>query len=771
MYKLVGLPSDLPYYHLREGFEYINATASAGCDGERCGPGIAGECGSGVNWEACFPLRFAKVEELTMTDAYSEGRGVRVVEGPCSAPQASCEIEVNYGGLIDFAATFRWLKEDAAAAGDIVIGALAGDFMAPSYLAEIHRGKQLVEVMSHMGVDLVVFGNHDVDVGLQTLRDQMSKSAFHYLNANIEAQRGGGMQQPMLDDETIEGNMGHYNVSTWRRLHKTPHGRYGDGWAMLEQDGVRVCVLGTTDVDKMAWPAKGVTALARDIPAALAILKLWDAQALGCSLKIAMTHTRSGNDLNLFRAAEMAGFHLDAIIAAHDHYAAFLELTRGDGGTTFLIKAGSDARAVAKLTFELNPAEPVVGALAVVPVVSGSCQHHQQSDARREWFAHTEEIYRRYVTEADEADRMPLNITYYGIYNTNSVRDAESRAVNMWLDLMRESLNGDALFFQAGLVRQDMFQHFKKGHNLSQLFMLEEFPWGDADVDARSSLFPFRVGVADLVTKTLPFLARKFWCRAPFNSADRVHLSGFIVETVDEVGCDASGANPIESITFVGGCHRRGTLHSLDTGCCKGALCGRLWRSGSWDPRITEELRAQLLTVLTGQFCVPSKFNTFRQGFHEIGMLCPGVERPENWGGGAEFARQFEGEGVMDQRSSPHAAPEWERLGFLFKPAVLSLLGSQAGPSSVGRDIPSDCSAASSLYVAETFVARCLCEMKDAGAAGCVAPRNDNPFPRFFTASRTAYVRASNDQGSCAATTSDCTHAGAGSGEECEIRV
>ena len=42
------------------------------------------------------------------------------------------------------------MKDEALDAGELAIGTFAGDFIAPSYLAEIFRGKQLVEVVQNI---------------------------------------------------------------------------------------------------------------------------------------------------------------------------------------------------------------------------------------------------------------------------------------------------------------------------------------------------------------------------------------------------------------------------------------------------------------------------------------------------------------------------------------------------------------------------------------------------------------------------------------------
>ncbi|CAE7198928.1 unnamed protein product [Symbiodinium sp. CCMP2592] len=654
----------------------------------------------------------------------------------CLGPEPG-ERSLSYGGLVDFGATFRWLKDQATFRGDIAIGTFAGDFIAPSYLAEIFKGSQLVEMMNLMGVDLANIGNHDIDFGLANLRAQMGRSAFHYLNSNLQEDVGKEIQQPMRNSLQVKGDTGDYDLSIWRRLHQIPGSSVGRGWAILAQDGIKICVLGTTDIDKMNWAGKKVNGSVRDILAAVDILRMWKAKQLGCSLRVALTHTRTGNDLNLFRAVEHAGLHLDAIVGGHDHYIAFGKLKRRDNGTTFLVKAGADARIVASLQFDLSKESLPEGSLSVVPVVACA-----RRDSGRSWLDRAQKLFVKYAAKADEADSRPLHVTYQGLYDTSSVRDKESRAVNMWLDLMRESIAAEVLFFQAGLIRQDMRQVFER-QPLSHLFLLEEFPWADADADARSSLFPFQITLSDLVLTTLPFLARRYWCKAPFNDANRVHVSGFVIEMTNEDSCDAAGQNPIISATFVGGCHRAGALLPVDSGCCTSSLCGRVWSDGAWDARVTAGMKSHQLSVATGQFCVPSKYGSHGEGFHAVGMLCRDAEPADNWGSGREFTKHF-GRGSVqvskEQSLLPAAnASSFLRLGFFFKPAMMAMLQPQHTDELVCAQGPQSqqCDDMRHIYSAQTFTYHCKCQLRQ--GAECTAEWTDNPYPRFYSAPADAF--------------------------------
>ncbi|PQJ81589.1 bifunctional metallophosphatase/5'-nucleotidase [Polaribacter glomeratus] len=69
---------------------------------------------------------------------------------------------------------------------------MAGDFLNPSLLGTIKvdgervRGKQMVEVMNAMNVDLVAFGNHEFDVSQQDLQKRLNESNFPWISANVK---------------------------------------------------------------------------------------------------------------------------------------------------------------------------------------------------------------------------------------------------------------------------------------------------------------------------------------------------------------------------------------------------------------------------------------------------------------------------------------------------------------------------------------------------------------------------------------------------------
>lgn len=80
----------------------------------------------------------------------------------------------------------RLLKENPN-----VITVLAGDFLNPSLIGTMKyqnksiKGRQMVEVMNEIGVDVVAFGNHEFDIKEHELQERMNESEFEWIGTNV----------------------------------------------------------------------------------------------------------------------------------------------------------------------------------------------------------------------------------------------------------------------------------------------------------------------------------------------------------------------------------------------------------------------------------------------------------------------------------------------------------------------------------------------------------------------------------------------------------
>ncbi|MEY4204518.1 MAG: hypothetical protein RL013_2222 [Bacteroidota bacterium] len=93
----------------------------------------------------------------------------------------------NRGGLARVAA----LRKDLLAKNPNTLTILAGDFISPSITGSLKyenkriRGRHMVETLNALGLDMVVFGNHEFDYDLQDLQERMNESSFEWLGGNL----------------------------------------------------------------------------------------------------------------------------------------------------------------------------------------------------------------------------------------------------------------------------------------------------------------------------------------------------------------------------------------------------------------------------------------------------------------------------------------------------------------------------------------------------------------------------------------------------------
>ena len=65
------------------------------------------------------------------------------------------------------------------------ISVLPGDFLSPSLLSSLDKGKGMVECMNESGLDYVCIGNHEADIALEQLHLRIRESTFEWINTNM----------------------------------------------------------------------------------------------------------------------------------------------------------------------------------------------------------------------------------------------------------------------------------------------------------------------------------------------------------------------------------------------------------------------------------------------------------------------------------------------------------------------------------------------------------------------------------------------------------
>ncbi len=113
----------------------------------------------------------------------------------------------NTGGL----ARVATIRQELLAKNPNTITVLAGDFISPSVVGTLKfegkriRGKQMVETLNTLGLDWVVFGNHEFDYDdLGDLQARLDESKFMWLGGNVRLKSGTGTQ-PFFKNKTGGG--------------------------------------------------------------------------------------------------------------------------------------------------------------------------------------------------------------------------------------------------------------------------------------------------------------------------------------------------------------------------------------------------------------------------------------------------------------------------------------------------------------------------------------------------------------------------------------
>jgi len=224
----------------------------------------------------------------------------------------------NRGGM----ARVATIRKELLAKNPNVVTVLAGDFLSPSVTGTLRhegkriRGKQTVETMNALGVDLVVFGNHEFDYDdLADLQARLDESNFTWLAGNARLKtntwtmqffknRSGGQEicpdNKILAFKDADGttlNLGIFGVLI--DSGKKPYVEYSD-WAVAAQ-------------------------------------KSYDALLPKTDVCVALTHLAIENDLKL--AAMFPNIPL--VMGGHEH-----ENTRQPVGKSVVTKADANARTV-----------------------------------------------------------------------------------------------------------------------------------------------------------------------------------------------------------------------------------------------------------------------------------------------------------------------------------------------------------------------------------------------------------------------------------------
>jgi 2',3'-cyclic-nucleotide 2'-phosphodiesterase (5'-nucleotidase family) len=120
-------------------------------------------------------------------------------------------IQVNDVYQLDMFPQLKTLIDEHRAEGpDMILVVLSGDFLAPSLLSSLDKGRSMVDLLNLCGFTHVSFGNHEKDVGEDALVERIQQSRFCWVNTNMREldERLGVNTVP---EAIVEVNYGHHS--------------------------------------------------------------------------------------------------------------------------------------------------------------------------------------------------------------------------------------------------------------------------------------------------------------------------------------------------------------------------------------------------------------------------------------------------------------------------------------------------------------------------------------------------------------------------------
>lgn len=222
---------------------------------------------------------------------------------------------------LDSLANLATCRKELAVGTTICV--LAGDFISPSLLSSLDKGKAMVDTLNRVGVDYVCIGNHEADIPHAQLLKRVKESRFTWINSN--------MQRLPMDADT-----------------KMP--RYCELELRAGDHKRRIALAGLNTEDPLlytsaTWSGLGSSCIDPVLPTFHDLQK--ELLGAGFDVVLPMTHQLMQRDREMAQATS----DLPLIIGGHDHD-PYYEVVEG----THILKMGSDALKIGVIDLVWNDA-------------------------------------------------------------------------------------------------------------------------------------------------------------------------------------------------------------------------------------------------------------------------------------------------------------------------------------------------------------------------------------------------------------------------------
>ncbi|KIK93908.1 hypothetical protein PAXRUDRAFT_828526 [Paxillus rubicundulus Ve08.2h10] len=249
--------------------------------------------------------------------------------------------------------TSQWKERDDGKKEGLIL--FSGDLVSPSVESSITRGRHMTSVIDALKVDVGVVGNHEFDLGYPRLSELIKDTTFPWLLSNIIDTNTNKVPEPLVE----------YHV--------------------LERLGVRIGFIGLVEEEWIAtitgWPSNFQYQAMAKVGKALSALLRDPAGPHKCDFIIALTHSRTPNDISLARdlfalspeaqvTTDITLQHgVDLLLGGHDHvywvskgipswdgYDVQQEMldAASDQGDVLVVKSGTDFRDLSEVVLTLK---------------------------------------------------------------------------------------------------------------------------------------------------------------------------------------------------------------------------------------------------------------------------------------------------------------------------------------------------------------------------------------------------------------------------------
>ncbi len=340
------------------------------------------------------------------------------------------------GGFAPLMTVLKAERERSAGA----VTTVGGDFLSPSLLSGTTRGEQMTTLFNAMGVDVVGFGNHEFDFGVEVLKARIAESAFPWVGTNITGP----------DGKPLPGS-----VATWTKT-------VGD---------IKIGFLGILTPETAQLSSGGAEAIFTDVQtaAALAVKAL---RGEGAHVVVALTHQTIAEDRDL--AVKVKG--IDLVLGGHDHDPiSFYE------GSTLILKAGADGHylGVVDLAVSTKATDKATDKGPATSVLPAGWRFVTTAGAAPD--PEVAALVKRYTDQLDAALAGVIGRTESDLDSRKDViRSQETTMGNLIADALREGLKADVAITNGGGIRADALR--PAGSPLTRKDIFAEMPFGNVAV-------------------------------------------------------------------------------------------------------------------------------------------------------------------------------------------------------------------------------------------------------------------------------------------------